>query len=292
MLYVLSDGMGQRCNKMIFVANVLASAKEHDFMVKYNNFPIEECFLCNNSTLNKNLVKVEGYERYLAKAKILSIKLRKKIFNNIANNVFYNFGDKGGKIVGNYISNRKFSDSKIYWIGWPYYDLESLRKNKDIIREYFKESSELKSKVDKYVDMLGMYDILVGVHIRRGDYKKWRNGKYYFDNTIYKKNMDAFYEKNTSSNIIFILFSNEKLNIGEFADERYKVIYSDKTDVEDLMIMSRCNYIIGPPSTYSGWASFYGNKPKFMIEDANNTFDYEKSKIYLVETDDWGNQIL
>ncbi|OVE67763.1 hypothetical protein CCS79_12465 [Clostridium diolis] len=291
MLYVLSDGMGQRCNKMIFVANVLASAKEHNFIVKYNNFPIEECFLCNDPTLNKNLVKIEGFEKYLAKVKIVSIKLMRKIFKKVPQNVFYNFGDKGGEIVKNYLLNKKFNDFEIYWIGWPYYDLESFRKNKDIIREYFKESSELKSKVDKYVELLGKYDILVGVHIRRGDYKEWRDGKFYFDNATYKKNMDAFYQVNSSSNITFILFSNEKLNIDDFADPRYIVTCSNKTDVEDLMIMSRCDYIIGPPSTYSGWASFYGNKPKFMIEDTTNTFDCRKSKIYLLETDDWGDPI-
>ena len=31
--------------------------------------------------------------------------------------------------------------------------------------------------------------------------------------------------------------------------------------IEDLYTLAGCDYIIGPPSTFSQWASYYGNKP-------------------------------
>ena len=30
---------------------------------------------------------------------------------------------------------------------------------------------------------------------------------------------------------------------------------------EDLCLLSKCHYLIGPPSTFSGWASFIGRVP-------------------------------
>jgi hypothetical protein len=35
--------------------------------------------------------------------------------------------------------------------------------------------------------------------------------------------------------------------------------------IEDLYALASCDYIIGPPSTFSQWASFYGNVPRYMV---------------------------
>ena len=37
--------------------------------------------------------------------------------------------------------------------------------------------------------------------------------------------------------------------------------------VGDLCALAKCDYIIGPLSTFSMWASFYGHKPLFIIRD-------------------------
>lgn len=34
-----------------------------------------------------------------------------------------------------------------------------------------------------------------------------------------------------------------------------------------MYLLARCDYIIDPPSTYTMWASFYGNVPLYMITD-------------------------
>jgi len=36
--------------------------------------------------------------------------------------------------------------------------------------------------------------------------------------------------------------------------------------VEDLYALAECDYIIGPPSTYTLWASFYGDTPLWFME--------------------------
>ena len=36
------------------------------------------------------------------------------------------------------------------------------------------------------------------------------------------------------------------------------------TEIGDLYSLAACDYIIGPPSTYTQWASFYGQVPRFV----------------------------
>jgi hypothetical protein len=31
--------------------------------------------------------------------------------------------------------------------------------------------------------------------------------------------------------------------------------------VQDMYAFAECDYLVGPPSTFTGWASFYGNVP-------------------------------
>lgn len=42
--------------------------------------------------------------------------------------------------------------------------------------------------------------------------------------------------------------------------------------IEDLYALSKCDYIFGPPSTFSMWASFYGEVPLKFFETTNEKF--------------------
>ena len=107
--------------------------------------------------------------------------------------------------------------------------------------------------------------ITVGVHIRRGDYHEWCKGAYYYTDDVYIRIMhdlarDAVKRKLA---IRFLLCSNEPLEIHQ--TDLSLIQIQDTDGVTDLYGLSRCDYIIGPPSTYSQWASFYGNVPLCLI---------------------------
>ena len=40
--------------------------------------------------------------------------------------------------------------------------------------------------------------------------------------------------------------------------------------VENLYSLSKCDFLVGPPSSYIGWSAFYANKPLLTIEDYDN----------------------
>ncbi|MFN5837557.1 MAG: hypothetical protein ACK47J_12755, partial [Pseudanabaena sp.] len=48
---------------------------------------------------------------------------------------------------------------------------------------------------------------------------------------------------------------------------KYNIRFGINGIIEDLYSMAKCDYLIGPPSTYSMWASFYGMVPLLHIYD-------------------------
>ena len=47
----------------------------------------------------------------------------------------------------------------------------------------------------------------------------------------------------------------------------------------DLHALARCDYIFGPQSTFTQWASFYGNKPLFLLRDAKDRLEPAKFRV-------------
>jgi hypothetical protein len=49
--------------------------------------------------------------------------------------------------------------------------------------------------------------------------------------------------------------------------------------VGDLYALARCDYIMGPPSTYTQWASFYGNRPMLCLESKDQRIDRDQFQV-------------
>ena len=65
--------------------------------------------------------------------------------------------------------------------------------------------------------------------------------------------------------VAFLVCSDEIRNEREFPG--LTVGFGPGSPLGDLCALAKCDYIFGPLSTFSQWASFYGNKPLFHLED-------------------------
>lgn len=138
-------------------------------------------------------------------------------------------------------------------------------KHEHIIRDYFRPIARHCEAVDNVVEAL-RYDaeVLVGIHIRQGDYERWKGGLFYLTTQEYVKLMWAFVEQFPGKKIGFLICSNEEQDERLFAGLTYAT--GPGHPVSDLYSLSRCDYIIGPLSTFSQWASFYGKVPLYHVE--------------------------
>ncbi|WP_080237120.1 O-fucosyltransferase family protein [Spirosoma rigui] len=134
------------------------------------------------------------------------------------------------------------------------------------IRQLFTPKRVYSETVKRIVEPLKRdYDVLIGVHLRRADYRQWQGGKYYFDDNIYRNVIVQMRGLLTQKKPVFILCSDEPLDAAYFSEQD---LYLSKNEmIIDLYLLASCDYLIGPPSTFSGWSSFYGNVPLWTIEN-------------------------
>ena len=155
---------------------------------------------------------------------------------------------------------------------WDYRKYKLTKKHYEILRHYYsfdKKNLSAKSKNFKYLidnkKIEGKF--IVGIHIRRGDYKKWNKGKYYFDDVFYKYLIENLKNIliNDNKDPFFIVVSNEKINSEIGMD-----LFSGGSWREDQIILQSCELIVGPPSTFTMWASYISKVPLIEINSKEN----------------------
>jgi hypothetical protein len=108
-------------------------------------------------------------------------------------------------------------------------------------------------------------DLLIGLHIRLTDYQTYREGIFYYDLRDYRRAMKKMTVMLPRQRLAFLVCSDQQQDARAFTPLR--VTMGPGTLLGDLHSLAECDYVIGPPSTYSLWAAFYGSKPLYhMIE--------------------------
>jgi hypothetical protein len=107
---------------------------------------------------------------------------------------------------------------------------------------------------------------IVGVHIRRRDYREFKGGIYFYELDVYTAYMRRMREL-LGGQCRFIVCCEEALEGSAFAD--LDIAFGPGDLLGDLFALSACDYIIGPPSTFSGWASFSREIPRHFIQSAD-----------------------
>jgi len=118
---------------------------------------------------------------------------------------------------------------------------------------------------------------LIGIHIRRGDYKDFMDGKYFYDYDMYIKKIKELLKSIPESNYKFLICTNEEnFDLERYRTEFGNVIQSQEGPLEDQYLMSQAHYLLGAPSTFSQWASVMGEVPYYHIYHPEETITADK----------------
>jgi len=144
--------------------------------------------------------------------------------------------------------------------GWLFRGPRTVKKHSSYLRDYFKLTSFYQIQLDQ-VTPSNKETLLFGIHARRGDYRHFHQGKYFYTWKQYHSII-----KNLRKQFVdckFILVSDESVpaSIAQTKD----ITLPKASPVIDMYALSKCDYILGPPSSFSMWASFIGQKPLFML---------------------------
>lgn len=157
----------------------------------------------------------------------------------------------------------------------------------------FRPNEELCIAVDKTMRKYKMGGaFVIGVHIRRGDYKTWEGGRYYYEHQEYAEMMHSLVREYRDKKVFFFISTNEVYDKDVFKDLNL-CEFDNITAAQDLYTLSLCDRIIGPLSTFSRWASWYGNVPLVFFERGKNCIkDSDFSIIHDFYHFENGNEII
>jgi len=164
-----------------------------------------------------------------------------------------------------FLLDKVFPESRncYYFCGWEFENPEGLKKYYQDIKNLFTPKEQyLKAPNNLLADLRNKYKLVVGVHIRQGDYKTWNNGKFFFTCEEVRVILDDFLNTNKNidiKDVVFVVCSDGKID-----DEVFKGLNFVKgpgSEIEDLYTLSKTDLLVGSNSTFGLWASYYGNIP-------------------------------
>lgn len=261
---VIYDAPGQTCNRLwTYVASVAQCIVEHKKMVIiFFDWTIEDF----PNLLNSKYIYFPLWQKwYLERGN--GWNNYKGLTWKVTHNKTW---DKIFKILG-------------FTKGWQTRnDDRYLQQTMPMLKQIFRPKEEIMKKAETMVsDMRKDCDIIVGVHIRRGDYATWHQGRFFYELEDYHQFMLRVKELYKGKKVSFFISSNEDFSLEIFEDCLCRRFGKEPSGaILDLYTLSLCDCIIGPFSSYSRWASFIGEKPLCFIETRDQQFTYDSfSKI-------------
>jgi len=284
-MVVIVSREGQLANRMLHASSFIANAQEHQYRVihlffdEYYSFFSES--LGRKDTAIRFLCKRKGgLAKFFQKMIALSVKALMKL--KITRLPFFEIikyeGYEQESIPFN-LNNEDFlqkAKSKLVLVhGWLFRDYENQKKYRNLLLNTWTPDKKYQDNTQEYYNKYKKnQDILIGVHIRGGDYKKFEGGKWYYTTEQYYGKMKEVAALNIfcKKKLAFIICTNEK-NILFPDAQNFSVFNEERHFIEDIYLLAKCDYIMGPPSTFSMWASFYGAVPLYMLRNINLTLD-------------------
>ena len=150
-------------------------------------------------------------------------------------------------------------------------DTRYLAQTKKELQHIFRPRQDITDRAEQMMaEIRRDNDLVVGIHIRHGDYKTFYDGRYYYTLEEYHQFMLQIKALHPDKRVAFFISSNEQFSVDIFEGCRcFRFGKEPSGDILDLHTLSLCDLILGPWSTYSRWASFIGEVPLCFIKQKN-----------------------
>lgn len=297
-MYILSMRYGRLCNRLFNAAHILALAIEnkHTFV----NLAFYEYAEHFRTTQNDIFCRYPAKNGLVKSNKIIAMLLYYPVYHfatflyylsKIGINTrwlgLYTIRPQGGKdkIVLNLDGDTSslpmdLSDISrtVFFQGWELRAFACLRKHGDKVRDYFKPTEEYLSDINAFItEHREGCDVLIGIVIRHGNYRKWQNGKYFYPLDTYVNVMKQLTQQLRGKKIKFLIFSDDEQDTSVFKSADMDFFFRSGHMIENLYSLAECDYIVSAPSTYGMWGSFYGKTPLYVIYDPDQIISISDS---------------
>lgn len=144
----------------------------------------------------------------------------------------------------------------------------------DAIRQFLMPVEPFRSEGARTVESLRtQHGHIIGLHMRCGDYSSFRNGRYYYSPTFYRAAAERALALQAHCHPALVVCSDQSVDPSLFSG--LPVVCGGGSALTDLHTLSCCDSLLGPPSSFSGWAAFYGGKPLLFLEKPHLDFGFD-----------------
>lgn len=253
---IFARDKSQMCNNLLQYAHVYAWGREHGRKVISMRFSYKYRFfhICHTD--------LTGFGWYLLAKYAAALKLLPT--------ASFKYRDCDREAL----EQKMLRHRNIVVSGWfvRYYDL-FLKYRQEIVELFtLDEAVTAPVKAKMQAAEQGQKNLRLGVHIRRGDYAQWRNGQYFYDDEVYARHINRFAELHPEEELHVYLSTND----GSVSEARYQefcpkvhIHHLHGSGPEDLFMLSECDWLIGPPSTFSLVAAMYRDIPLYRMDTAD-----------------------
>lgn len=153
-------------------------------------------------------------------------------------------------------------------------DIRYLAQTMPQLQRVFRPKEDIMQKAEAMIASLRKEsDLVVGVHIRRGDYATWNDGRFFYELEEYRQFMLRIQQVYSDKKVVFFISSNEDFSLDTFESCNCRRFGKEPSGaILDLYTLALCDRITGPVSSYSRWASFIGEVPLCFLESKDQTF--------------------
>lgn len=301
-LFTIGRRCGRLANRLIIFANVIALAEEQGHrVVNYTFHSYSDLFAATRENLHcaypapkrkSWLDRIPGVGAAIRKTRLFYHFTR---YASVLNERWPLFGRKvftlretKGQAV-TYLDSpevqAQIRPAKIVLVyDWRFRAPNLMQKHGGKIRAYFRPQAAWETASRAAVEPLRRNaDVVIGVHVRHGDYRGWQGGRYFYPVECYAAWMRELAPQFPGRKVSFLVCSDERRAIEEFPG--LSVGFGTKSPVSDLFALACCDYIIGTKSTFPQWASFYGEKPLLQMLDRNAPARVEHFRVCYLDWD-------
>ncbi|MDA7936839.1 hypothetical protein N9B79_00530 [bacterium] len=281
-MIIIARNYGQLGNRLFLYGHFIAAAEEYGIELANPNFseyahlfPATASNLwCRYPNLRTVCSSPRPWQRAaLSKAVYAGTKtLSIAGLNQYPFRVIRIRGEETCDLGGNEFADAARGKRHILASGWLFRSEHLFQKHASVVRQHFALPETNQNSVARLLAGLRKdSDIVVGIHIRHGDYASFMNGRYFYSLQQYATIMRRIVEQLPGQRIKFLVCSNAVWEPSVFAG--LDITPGTGHITEDMYALAETDLIFGPPSTYTGWASFYGVKPVTFLETADESFD-------------------
>lgn len=270
---IIHQEYGQLGNILFRLANTLGFAIEHGFKVEDYTLAF-----CNYHDGSSNIRFLENYHRFHF---FEFPQPRFSLINRIKWKL-RNRATRGTQLVENFeptfdLQNLK-TDQSYELKGFHFSSGELVIKHRSKICEILKfRESEINQVQDLISKAKNKFKVLLGVHIRRNDYKEFYEGKYFLSLGEYLKSIDRFKSSHPDPQSVgVVVCSDDNQSLLKIQTDHADYILIKGNVVQDMFALSQCDYIIAPKTTtMSAWASYFGNCQLLQIDQSKKKITFK-----------------